>query len=1618
VNEKHLFVLMRKEWSDQMKKRREMLAVIAAACMLLQMLPMTNAGTLQLVKGSWDVIGLDHNNVNDGPNEYVIQIHVTNSAGTTAHSVSGTLTWTSTNSYINLDPNESTTKSLGDIAAGATVDLFYLIEITRDSSAYNTTRDYSITVQGTDTGTADTITGTLSVARLRSQARNEVVSMVASTTSPAVGDTFTVTVHSQTGAKNYAVVNLPATSYDPIVIEPVSVSVTWQEPPNPVVTSDDVRLDLPNDDDFTSVWTFRALSPGTSDINSYITDQSGGSYHYNADYPDTVTITVRGIADLRLEKTVDNSTPNIGDTVTFTITVYNDGPNDASSVSVEDVLPAGLNYVSDTPSQGTYNNVTGIWTVGSLANGGSATLQITVQVTTSGSIKNVAQVYSSSESDPDSTPNNDDGDQSEDDEDSETITVPPSADLRMDKTVSDPNPNVGDTITFTITVYNDGPDTATNITVEDVIPSGFTYVASSIAGGDSRDDSGAPTLTWTINSLASSSNVNLTFQVVVQASGTYKNVAQVTASDQYDPDSTPNNDDGDQSEDDEDSETASPQEADLRLDKTVSDPTPDPGDTITFTITVYNDGPDAATNVTVEDVIPSGFTYVASSIAGGDSRDDSGDPVLTWTINSLAGSSNVSLTFQVVVQASGTYKNVAQVTASDQYDPDSTPNNDDGDQSEDDEDSETATPPTADLRMEKAVSDPNPNVGDTITFTITVYNDGPDTATNVTVEDVIPSGYIYSAGTIAGGDSRDDSGAPTLTWTINSLTNSSSVNLTFQVVVQASGTYKNVAQVTASDQYDPDSTPNNDDGDQSEDDEDSETTAPQQADLRIKKSVDDSIPDPGDTITFTITVYNDGPDTATNITVEDVIPSGYIYSAGTIAGGDSRNDSGAPTLTWTINSLANSSNVNLTFQAVVQASGIYKNVAQVTASDQYDPDSTPNNDDGDQSEDDEDSETASPPTADLTIQKAVSDPNPNVGDTITFTITVYNYGPDAATNVTVEDVIPSGFTYVASSIAGGDSRDDSGDPVLTWTINSLASGANVNLTFQVVVQASGIYKNVAQVTASDQYDPDSTPNNDDGDQSEDDEDSETASPQEADLHLEKTVSDPNPNVGDTITFTITVYNDGPDTATNITVEDVIPSGFTYVASSIAGGDSRDDSGAPTLTWTINSLANSSNVNLTFQAVVQASGTYKNVAQVTASDQYDPDSTPNNDDGDQSEDDEDSETAAAQEADLRLDKTVNNQTPNTGDTITFTITVYNDGPDTATNVAVEDILPSGLNYVSDTPSQGTYNNVTGIWTVGSLTSGTFATLQITAQVTGTGVITNTAQVHASDCYDPDSTPDNDNPEEDDQQSSTLTVSQTPLIPGIDVKKSVFPKVVEEGDVITFTITVTNTGQVQFTSVQVVDTLPLGLDYANAASIPPDSVTYNPDGTTTLTWNDIGSMNPGDVRIIAFAAVFNGLEPAARNTVTATGTPPGLPPVSDDGFVVVTVSSTNTPYQPKQFYQPLAYYLKNNCYQELKDLIEQLRSEDPTLEVKERSPCCESLEGVVQHLLDLVLERGLDTVYPEKWERVQELLPFVGQCCNNSEEYYIEQNYVASIYWSYQRNNAYRELIETLMEMLGF
>lgn len=85
-------------------------------------------------------------------------------------------------------------------------------------------------------------------------------------------------------------------------------------------------------------------------------------------------------SDLSLTKIVDNATPNDGDNVTYTIQVTNHGPANATGVEVTDILPAGVDFLSASASTGSFNNTNGKWSVGNLNNGMTATLTITVKV--------------------------------------------------------------------------------------------------------------------------------------------------------------------------------------------------------------------------------------------------------------------------------------------------------------------------------------------------------------------------------------------------------------------------------------------------------------------------------------------------------------------------------------------------------------------------------------------------------------------------------------------------------------------------------------------------------------------------------------------------------------------------------------------------------------------------------------------------------------------------------------------------------------------------------------------------------------------------------------------------------------------------------------------------------------------------------------------------------------------------------------------------------------------------------------------------------------------------------------------------------------------------------------
>jgi len=270
-------------------------------------------------------------------------------------------------------------------------------------------------------------------------------------------------------------------------------------------------------------------------------------------------------------------------------------------------------------------------------------------------------------------------------------------------------------------------------------------------------------------------------------------------------------------------------------------------------------------------------------------------------------------------------------------------------------------------------------------------------------------------------------------------------------------------------------------------------------------------------------------------------------------------------------------------------------------------------------------------------------------------------------------------------------------------------------------------------------DPDSTPGN--NDITEDDQDDILILVQQADLSLNKSVSTINANVGDIITFTLQIDNAGPNAATGVAIQDILPIGYSAISNISNDGTLTGN----IIEWSGLSVP-AEGLTLTYEAIVNMptlqDGEYLNITQITASDQYDPNSIPNNDDGDQSEDDEDTSFIETPVVDIEIIKTVDNSNPAIGDVIVFTITANNLRPLDATSVEILDQLPTGYRFESSSASSGSYNNVTGVWTIPVVSGNSSEVLEITVEVLDVDDYINLASLIALDQIDVDSTNDDD------------------------------------------------------------------------------------------------------------------------------------------------------------------------------------------------------------------------------------------------------------------------------------
>jgi uncharacterized repeat protein (TIGR01451 family)/fimbrial isopeptide formation D2 family protein len=305
--------------------------------------------------------------------------------------------------------------------------------------------------------------------------------------------------------------------------------------------------------------------------------------------------TVATEADLAITKThTGNFT--VGGSGSFTLQVTNNGPSDADTVTVTDVLPDGLTYASATSSDAVCNNAgqTVTCTIGpDLSNGQSVDITLNVTVdpdVTANSIQNTASV-SSTTNDPDTGNNND----------PDTVMIDSAtADLTATKTAQG-SLTAGEPVTYRFEVTNNGgPDKAGVVTIKDTLPSYLSYQSfNSVSGGSWDCNAPSQTVTCTLGVLDVNDTavVDVTVLVDQDAPDTAVNNASVTFNG-TDP-SPPNP---------SDSEPVS-HEADLSVTLTHESKTYHSGDTVTFTYTVENHGPSTAKDVVLTDTLPGGLHF-------------------------------------------------------------------------------------------------------------------------------------------------------------------------------------------------------------------------------------------------------------------------------------------------------------------------------------------------------------------------------------------------------------------------------------------------------------------------------------------------------------------------------------------------------------------------------------------------------------------------------------------------------------------------------------------------------------------------------------------------------------------------------------------------------------------------------------------------------------------------------------------------------------------------------------------------------------------------------------------------------------------------------------------------
>lgn len=579
--------------------------------------------------------------------------------------------------------------------------------------------------------------------------------------------------------------------------------------------------------------------------------------------------------------------------------------------------------------------------------------------------------------------------------------------------------------------------------------------------------------------------------------------------------------------------------------------------------------------------------------------------------------------------------------------------------------------------------------------------------------------------------------------------------------------------------------------------------------LTITNAVDKTETYDLEILTYTVIVENVGRSTATAIVLDELLDSTLTYVASSLTIDGVADEKQTPNDSISLADIESGNSVTITFQALTgenydEAFSI-ENTAVVNYVSPDDPSTT-------LTETSNEVETIVVGRG-ITVTKSADTTLAKIGDTIMYTVEIINRSNGTLADLVLTDVLGDSVEFIENTVTIDGVVTENVTPETGIALSDLSSKESIVVTFQVFAVAENqefpniatsnyikILQNISinQTTNSEEVkimilgDPINT--------------------------VTKLANLTIAEIGDTITFTVVFENTSDLTLSDVVFTDAYDTGYDFVSSSVAVNGATDPT-ADISKFTIGTVDAFATTTITYDMVLNESATnpLENIAGIyyTITDpdtgeslDYALDSNPVTVTVE--------ETPTPAEANVTLEKSVDDTLVAVGDVVTYTLVVANEGSVTLENITVYDVLPADLSFVAgsvkvDNELRVDDNFLSGI-AIATLAVGAVSTITFEAEIAGKSAdtIANIATVNAdytsgSDIFT--------------VTANSNEVILTVILPELTIQKSANEKSVSLDEIVKYTILLTNTGEINFNEVTLFDTLPEAMEFV------ADSLTLN-------------------------------------------------------------------------------------------------------------------------------------------------------------------------------------------------